>query len=108
MPREFDPAEPELMDRPQPISAELERDLENLGSLNRWFGSDRLLRHFLHRWWRRGDSPRVLDLCSGAGDLPAVMARFARAHEITPRIVAVDANPATLEIARRRCAEFSE
>ncbi len=38
MKRQFDPAEPELMDRPQPVSAELERDLKNLRQLNRWFG----------------------------------------------------------------------
>jgi SAM-dependent methyltransferase len=108
MPREFDPAEPEWMDRPQPVSAALERDLENLASLNRWFGSHRLLRKFLRRWWRRGDSPRVLDLCTGAGDLPLVMAQFGRTHGLTPRITALDANPATLEIARRRCAGFPE
>ena len=30
MKRQFDPAEPELMDRPQPVSAELESDLHNL------------------------------------------------------------------------------
>jgi SAM-dependent methyltransferase len=103
MPRTFDPNEPELMDRPQPVSAELEKDLANLASLNRWFGSHRQLRRFLRRWWKSGDAPTVLDLCTGAGDLPAVMCRWAHRHEVRPRITAVDANPATLEIARRRC-----
>jgi len=37
MKRNFDPAEPELMDRPQPVSAELEGDLRNIRQLNRWF-----------------------------------------------------------------------
>ncbi len=108
MPRQFNPDEPELMDRPQPVSAELERDLANLASLNRWFGSHRLLRHFLRRWWKKGDAPRVLDLCTGAGDLPAVMCEYARAHGVTPRITALDANPATLAIARQRCEKFPE
>lgn len=108
MPRRFDPAEPELMDRPQPISEELERDLDNLVSLNRWFGSHRLLRYFLSRWWRRGASYRVLDLCTGAGDLPRVMVDFARAHDIQIRVVAVDANPSTLAIARRRSTGYEE
>ena len=108
MTRYFNPAEPELMDRPQPVSVELTKDLENLASLNRWFGSHRLLRKFLRRWWGKGDRPRVLDLCCGAGDLPQVMCEFARARGIMPQITALDANAATVEIARQRCAEFPE
>ena len=46
MKRQFDPAEPELMDRPQPISPELESDLHNLRQLNRYFGSYALVRSF--------------------------------------------------------------
>lgn len=108
MPREFDVDEPELMDRPQPVSAELECDLANLASLNRWYGSHRLARHFLRRWLRPGGTYRVLDLCTGAGDLPRVMVDFARAQGIRIFITALDANPASLEIARRRCAGYSE
>lgn len=108
MPRRFNPAEPELMDRPQPISKELERGLANLVSLNRRFGSHRLLRYFLHRWWIPGASYRVLDLCTGAGDLPRLMVDFARTHGITLRITAVDANPSTLEIARRHSRGYGE
>jgi hypothetical protein len=37
MKRQFDPAEPELMDLPQPVSNELEVDLQNLRQLNRFF-----------------------------------------------------------------------
>ena len=108
MPREFDADEPEMMDRPQPVSAELERDLLNLVSLNRWFGSHRQLLHFLHRWWRSGETYRVLDLCTGAGDLPRVMVDFARSRDITIRVVAVDANPATVAIARRLSEGYPE
>ncbi len=104
----FNAAEPELMDRPQPVSPELERDLANLASLNRWFGSHRMLRKFLRRWWAKGDRPRVLDLCTGAGDLPEVMARFARSKGVSPSITAVDANQATVEIARRKYEAFPE
>ena len=106
MPRHFNPAESERMDQPQPISEELKHDLANLESLNRWFGSHRLLRYFLRRWWSPGASYRVLDLCTGAGDLPRLMADFAHSHDISVRITAVDANPSTLEIARRRSAGY--
>jgi SAM-dependent methyltransferase len=108
MPREFDPDQPEMMDLPQPVSKELERDLDNLVSLNRWFGSHRLLLHFLRRWWRPGGEYRVLDLCTGAGDLPRLMVDFARSIDARVRIVALDANPATIEIARRRSQGYTE
>ena len=108
MPREFDADEPEMMDRPQPVSEELERDLGNLISLNRWFGSRRQLLHFLRRWWRAGESCRVLDLCTGAGDLPRAMVDFARSRGVTISVVAVDANPATMAIARQLSAGYPE
>lgn len=108
MQRVFDPNEPEQMDRPQPVSAELEADLLNLGSLNRWFGSHRLLRRFLAQWLSPGHSYRVLDLATGAGDLPRVMVDWARARGITLRIDAVDANRSTVEIARKHSAAYPE
>ncbi len=96
------------MDRPQPVSAELERNLLNLVSLNRLFGSHRLLRFFLAQWLSPARCYRVLDLATGAGDLPRVMVEWARARDITLRIDAVDANPSTVEIARRHSAGFPE
>lgn len=96
------------MDRPQPVSEELAGDLDNLASLNRWFGSHRMLRHFLRRWWKPGDAPRVLDLCTGAGDLPIVMADFARKRGVSPKITALDFNAATVELARKRCEGYPE
>jgi 2-polyprenyl-3-methyl-5-hydroxy-6-metoxy-1,4-benzoquinol methylase len=108
MQRAFDPDEPEMMDRPQPVSAELEADLLNLVSLNRLFGSHRLLRRFLAQWLKPGRSYRVLDLATGAGDLPRVMLEWARARDITLRIDAVDGNASTVEIARRHSAGFPE
>ena len=47
------------MDRPQPVSAALISDLENLRTLNRYFGSYRLIRFFLRRWIRPGDKLRI-------------------------------------------------
>jgi 2-polyprenyl-3-methyl-5-hydroxy-6-metoxy-1,4-benzoquinol methylase len=108
MKRAFNPDEPELMDRPQPVSDELETDLLNLVSLNRYFGSHRLVRSFLSRWFTPDQSYRVLDLATGAGDIPRVIADWARERGISVRIDAVDANPSTLEIARKHSAGYSE
>ena len=108
MKREFDPNTPELMDRPQLVSPELETDLRNLISLNRIFGSHRLVRHFLSRWFTAEASYRVLDLATGAGDLPRVMADWARARDIKIHIDAVESNAATLEIAQKASGEYPE
>jgi SAM-dependent methyltransferase len=108
MPRDFDPHEPELMDLPQPVTPELEKDLANLVGLNRHFGSHRIVRKFL-RGWLAADRPwRVLDLATGAGDIPRLIATWAKTRGIAVEIDAVDANPATLEIASRQSAAHPE
>lgn len=99
MKRHFDQEQPELMDRPQPVTAELRADLANLESLNARFGSHRLMRRFMGAWLNPGRCYRVLDLCTGSGDIPRRMVEWARRREIVLRIEAVDANAATLEIA---------
>jgi 2-polyprenyl-3-methyl-5-hydroxy-6-metoxy-1,4-benzoquinol methylase len=108
MKRKFDPAELELMDRPQPVSAELERDLRNLRQLNALFGSHQLIRHFLRRWIQPNVSLRILDLATGSGDIPRLMVDHAREVSATILIDAVDQNAATLEIAKRLSANYPE
>src|SRR5438105_11730422 len=100
MKRRFDPNEPELMDRPQPISAELESDLRNLRAFNRYFGSYRLVRHFLRRWIRPNDQLRVVDLATGSGDIPRMIVRLGRQLNVQIGIDAVDFQSSTIEIAR--------
>lgn len=108
MKRVFDAREPELMDRPQPVTPELRRDLENLASLNRHFGSHRLVRRFLAAWLRRGRVYRVLDLCTGFGDIPRIMVEWGRRRGISLRIDAIDANRSTIELARTRTPSTPE
>jgi SAM-dependent methyltransferase len=108
MKRSFDPAEPELMDRPQPVSAELKRDLRNLRQLNRFFGSYRLVRHFLHRWIKPGSNFRVVDLATGSGDIPRLVVDHARSIGVAVKVDAIDQQSATLEIARRLSADYPE
>lgn len=107
-PREFDPATPEMMDRPQPVSGELEVDLENLVRMNRHFGSHRLIRWFLERWLKPGGSYRVLDLCTASGDIPRLMVDWARRRGVSLVVTAVDFQPSSLAIARRYGANYPE
>ncbi|MGI8891041.1 MAG: methyltransferase domain-containing protein [Chthoniobacterales bacterium] len=108
MKRRFDPADPEWMDRAQPISPALVSDLRNLRALNRYFGSYRLVRHFLQRWIQRGQSLRILDLATGSGDIPRLAAEFARNVGARVEIDAVDFQSSTIAIAQKLSSDFPE
>lgn len=108
MKRRFNPAELELMDRPQPVSLELERDLHNLRQLNRFFGSYALAGRFLKRWIKPNDRLRVLDLATGSGDIPRFVVDYARSVHADIAVDAVEAQPATLEIAKSLSAAYPE
>jgi 2-polyprenyl-3-methyl-5-hydroxy-6-metoxy-1,4-benzoquinol methylase len=108
MKRSFDPAVLEMMDRPQPVSEELECDLHRLRQLNRWFGSHRLVLHFMRRWIRPGDALRIVDLATGSGDIPRLITNYARAIGAKVQIEALDRQVATLEIATKLSVAYPE
>jgi 2-polyprenyl-3-methyl-5-hydroxy-6-metoxy-1,4-benzoquinol methylase len=108
MRRQFDPAVLEMMDRDQPVSSELERDLERIRQLNRWFGSYRLVLGLIRNWIRPSDKLRIVDLATGSGDIPRLIVDYARKIRAGVEIDAVDRQPATLEIARRLSANYPE
>jgi ubiquinone/menaquinone biosynthesis C-methylase UbiE len=106
--RRFDPAEPELMDRPQPVTAELESDLRNLRQLNRYFGSYRLIEHFLRRWLRPRTKMRIVDFATGSGDIPRLIVDHARKIGAEVTVDAVDQQASTIEIARGLSRDYPE
>lgn len=108
MKRNFDPAELELMDRPQPVSQELERDLHNLRQLNRFFGSYHLVQRFLHRWIEPGGRIRILDLATGSGDIPRLAVDYARSIHARVQIDAIDQQSSTLQIAEKLSRDYPE
>jgi len=108
MKRSFDPAVLEMMDRPQPVSAELEQDLKRIRQLNRWFGSYRLVLSFIRRWIEPGAQMRIVDLATGSGDIPRLIADYARRIGARVEIDALDRQAATLEIATKLSAGYSE
>jgi 2-polyprenyl-3-methyl-5-hydroxy-6-metoxy-1,4-benzoquinol methylase len=106
--RQFDPAELEMMDRPQLVSAELERDLSNLQQLNKYFGSYRLVLSFVRRWIKPGEHVSIVDLATGSGDIPRLIADHARRIGARAEIDALDQQRATVEIARKLSAHYPE
>ena len=96
------------MDRPQPLTRELERDLANIRSLNRRFGSYRQVRHFLRRWLRPNEKARILDVSTGSGDIPRLIVDFARSGNVSVQVDAIDQQASTIEIARRLSNDYPE
>jgi len=97
-----------MMDRPQPVSAELERDLSNLQQLNKYFGSYRLVLSFVRRWIKPGAHISIVDLATGSGDIPRLIADHARRIGARAEIDALDQQRATVEIARKLSAHYPE
>ena len=96
------------MDRPQPVTSELERDLANIRSLNRWFGSYRQIRRFFSRWLQPNSEARILDLATGSGDIPRLIVALARRRKVSVHIDAIDQHSSTVEIARRLSSNYPE
>jgi len=96
------------MDRPQPVSDELEADLHNLRQLNRYFGSYRLVERFLRRWVRPRSRLHILDLATGSGDIPRLVVDYSRTVGADVSVDAVDQQASTLEIARRLSVDYPE
>lgn len=108
MKRSFDPAVLEMMDRPQPVSIELERDLERIRQLNHWFGSYHLVLGFVRNWIKPGDNVRIIDLATGSGDIPRLIVDHARKIGAEVKIDAVDKQSATVEIATKLSVDYPE
>jgi SAM-dependent methyltransferase len=106
--RQFEPGEPELMDRPEATPAELEAALTSLRGLNRWFGSYRLIMRFVRRWIRAGDRLRIADLATGSADIPRLVVDHARKVGAEVQIDAVDFQPTTVAMAQRLSAAYPE
>ena len=85
---------------------ELARSLRDLEGVNRWLGGTRVLLESLGPLLEReiGRELRLLDVATGAADIPLALAHWARERRIALRIVATDTHPATLAVARKRVA----
>jgi len=106
--RNFEESRPEWMDVAETASPELERDLANLESLNRRFGAHKLVLDYLTPVLERRQPLRVVDLGTGAADIPRAIVRRARELGCPIVITAVDRQQPTLEIAEKFSAGYPE
>lgn len=97
---------PELMDDPDLDPVEHERALRGLQRINAWTRNASLAWRAVFSLMRQHDlrSCRVLDLATGAADIPIGLWRRATAQGIELEIDACDISSQALEFAARNCA----
>ncbi len=95
----------EIMDT-EPLSAPVvDRTLRFLELTNRWFGGAGIVLRALERWrrgWPAGTELRLLDVGTGAADIPRAILAWAQSVGVDISITAIDSAPDVAEAARER------
>jgi SAM-dependent methyltransferase len=91
----------ERLDEPHHEIGTLERSLDHVAAVNRWFGGRRALLHHLSHHVSTGPVA-ILDVGTGSADLPLAITRWARRHGRAATITAVDVHPQIAGVASRR------
>ena len=102
--------EKELMDLPGNPHPLLEEDLANLRALNRYLGGSRSALWGVRRLIDEKELARfsLLDVGTGSGDIPAMLAGWARARGIAAAFTALEAEPVTLAAAAKQTRVYAE
>lgn len=89
---------------------DLEQSLRDLELFNQYLGGHRALLRCLSRAlpWLPQRRLRLVDIGCGRGDGLRVIARWATKHHIPLELIGLDANPATLDEARKQSKGFPE
>lgn len=96
--------QPEIMDQPGLEARLHQQALAGLARINFWSGSCRILWQPIRELAREspGRPLRILDLATGAGDVPVALWRRARAEGVPLEIEACDRSAVAVDFARRR------
>jgi ubiquinone/menaquinone biosynthesis C-methylase UbiE len=102
--------EKEMMDLPCQPKELLAGDLRNLRIINRYLGGYRNVLRGLARLVNEQKLDRftLLDVGTGSGDIPTVIARWARRRQIAARISGLEREAATVEEAVDQTRNFPE
>ncbi|HEY7494027.1 MAG TPA: methyltransferase domain-containing protein [Candidatus Tectomicrobia bacterium] len=93
----------ELLDDLDVSDRELWGNLGDLQRVNWYLGSQWLVLGTVHRLWRHAGRPkcwRILDIGTGAGDMPAALLRWSQRQEVHLTAVAIDNQWRILRYAR--------
>lgn len=94
----------EIMDDHEPEPAVVDRVYRFLAMVNRRFGGSRAtIDRFevFSRGWRPGERIEILDLATGAADVPRALVAWGRRRGFDVRVTAMDLSGSALDYARR-------
>lgn len=97
----------EYMDGAGAAGEDLERALVELRWINRFLGGERATLNAFGQLGLKG-KVEVLDVGTGAADIPMALVKWGRSIGVQIRVVAVDFNPAVCAWAARHTAPFPE
>lgn len=103
--------DPEWMDRPDNSPSELAGALEDIRTVNRFLGGSKVLLDAIAPYLDAapaGSVTTILDVGTGGADLPIAMAAAARRRGRRVRVVGLDRDPVTVDLARRAAADCPE
>lgn len=100
----------EMMDSPDNPRELLEDDLRNLRIINRYLGNYRAVLGALKRLIEEQKlrSFSLLDVGTGSGDIPALIASWARRKRVAAEIIGLDPEPVTLRAAVNQTRDYHE
>jgi Methyltransferase domain len=93
----------ELLDDRGADAIAVGRQLRDIARLNAWFGGTRAVVEALEPYFRRAGNGRwsLLDIGTGAGDIPRAAVAAAARHGLTLTPIGVEVIPAAARVARR-------
>lgn len=97
--------EPELMDSGTTSPKELDDALDFLSATNTFLGGWAVMRERLEVWsraWDRKKTVTMLDIGTGAADLPIRILSWGRRRRFCIKIVGIDTDAKVLDLARKR------
>ena len=98
---------PEIMDSSTISPGSHYRALAGLESINRWSHSASIVWREIEPLVEPGKSLRILDVATGAGDVPIALWRRAQAYNVRMEIDACDKSSTALEYARHKAQQHS-
>lgn len=100
--------EPELMDDPKVDKKLLQKNLEELDVLNRYFGGNSVTLHGVRKLIDRSGIYNITDLGCGSGETLRYIARWARRNKYKLKLVGIDMNVHAIQHLKRNSVGFPE
>ncbi|MBC8170717.1 MAG: methyltransferase domain-containing protein [Anaerolineae bacterium] len=101
MPARLD--EPELLDQGIGSAADVSANLREMWQINRFFGGIQALTHYLYpRLRQRQEALCLVDLGTGSGEIPLLIARRAPRHPQSIKIYGLDLSGRNLAVAQEK------